>query len=84
VRLISLPATVDFLLSDAGAAARAHIHPAAGSCRRQQLRFTALQHRHRRGCVHPIIPRSPQPASRHIFGNCVVFPDPVSPAMITT
>jgi hypothetical protein len=52
----------------------------------------------RRGCVWPIIRRRrcrrpsrptrstspPRPSSRHIFGICVVLPDPVSPAMMTT
>ena len=38
----------------------------------------------RRGCVHAILPRSPQPAARHIFGICVVLPEPVSPASTST
>ena len=38
----------------------------------------------RRGWVQPIRPRAPSPASRHILGNCVVFPDPVSPATMST
>ena len=38
----------------------------------------------RRGCVWPIRPCTPRPASRQIFGSWVVFPDPVSPATITT
>ena len=38
----------------------------------------------RRGCVHAIFASTPRPASKHILGNCVVFPDPVSPATITT
>src|SRR5262245_8913026 len=38
----------------------------------------------RRGCVHPICPRAPRPIARHIFGSCVVFPEPVSPATMTT
>ena len=39
----------------------------------------------RLGCVHPICPFKSSPAaSKHIFGNCVVFPDPVSPAKIST
>src|SRR4051812_10242830 len=29
-------------------------------------------------------PLPPLPAARHILGSCVVFPEPVSPAMITT
>ncbi len=47
-------------------------------------RFDTLIAATRRGCVHPIIPRASGSASRHIFGNCVVFPDPVSPASTTT
>ena len=42
----------------------------------------------RRGWVCPIIPPPlpgrPRPSSRQIFGSWVVFPDPVSPATITT
>ena len=38
----------------------------------------------RLGCVHAILPCVPRPAARHIFGICVVFPEPVSPARITT
>ena len=37
----------------------------------------------RRGWVCPIKPLIPNPASRQIFGNCVVFPEPVSPATIS-
>ena len=35
----------------------------------------------RRGCVCPMLSR---PSSRQIFGSCVVLPEPVSPATITT
>ncbi len=35
----------------------------------------------RRGCVCAIRVR---PSSRQIFGSCVVLPDPVAPATITT
>ena len=38
----------------------------------------------RRGCVQPIFASMPSPASRHIFGSCVVLPEPVSPAITTT
>jgi hypothetical protein len=38
----------------------------------------------RRGWVWPICPVTPRPSSRQIFGNCVVFPEPVSPATMTT
>ena len=36
------------------------------------------------GCVMPIRPRIPQPAFKAYFGNCVVLPEPVSPAVIRT
>ena len=32
----------------------------------------------------PIMPRTPRPTSRQILGSCVLFPEPVSPATITT
>ncbi len=35
----------------------------------------------RRGCVCPMLSR---PSSRQIFGSCVVLPDPVAPATMTT
>ncbi len=38
----------------------------------------------RRGCVWPMTPAMPRPASRQIFGSCVVLPEPVSPQTITT
>ena len=38
----------------------------------------------RRGWVTAIRPRDPRPASRHIFGIWVLFPQPVSPEMMTT
>jgi hypothetical protein len=38
----------------------------------------------RRGWVWPIMPATPRPSSRQIFGNCVVLPEPVSPHTITT
>ena len=38
----------------------------------------------RRGWVWPIMPRTPRPSSRQIFGIWVVLPEPVSPATITT
>jgi hypothetical protein len=37
-----------------------------------------------RGWVHPIFPATPLPASRHIFGIWVLFPQPVSPETMTT
>src|SRR6478735_1093385 len=38
----------------------------------------------RRGWVQAMRPRSPRPAARHIFGICVVLPEPVSPASTST
>ena len=38
----------------------------------------------RRGCVCPITPATPRPASRHNFGSWVLLPEPVSSATITT
>ena len=38
----------------------------------------------RRGWVWPIWPATPRPSSRQILGSWVVFPEPVSPATITT
>ena len=38
----------------------------------------------RRGCVWPMAPAMPRPASRQILGNCVVLPEPVSPQTMTT
>ena len=38
----------------------------------------------RRGWVWPIWPVTPRPSSRQIFGSWVVFPEPVSPATMTT
>ncbi len=38
----------------------------------------------RRGWVCPIMPRTPRPSSRQIFGIWVVLPEPVSPATMTT
>ena len=35
------------------------------------------------GCARSC-PRTPRPSSRQIFGSCVVLPEPVSPATITT
>jgi hypothetical protein len=37
----------------------------------------------RRGCVCPMRPSVPRPASRQNFGNCVVLPDPVAPQTTT-
>ena len=38
----------------------------------------------RRGCVWPIKPSMPRPASRQSFGSCVVLPLPVSPQTMMT
>jgi hypothetical protein len=38
----------------------------------------------RRGWVTPIILWTPRPIARAILGSCVLFPDPVAPATMTT
>ena len=48
------------------------------------MRSATVRAAMRRGCVWPIWPAMPRPSSRQILGSCVVFPDPVSPATITT
>ena len=48
-------------------------------CARRRVRAAI-----RRGWVWPICPRTPRPSSRQILGSCVVFPEPVSPATMTT
>ena len=48
------------------------------------MRSATVRAASRRGWVCPIAPRTPRPSSRHIFGSWVVFPEPVSPATITT
>ena len=48
------------------------------------MRSATLRAASRRGCVWPIMPRTPRPSSRQIFGSCVVFPEPVSPARMIT
>ena len=48
------------------------------------MRLATARAAMRRGCVCPISPRVPRPASRQIFGSCVVLPEPVSPQTITT
>ena len=45
------------------------------------MRSEMLRAAMRRGWVCPILSR---PSSRQIFGSCVVLPDPVSPATMTT
>ena len=45
------------------------------------MRSEMLRAAIRRGWVCPIFSR---PSSRQIFGSCVVLPDPVSPATMTT
>jgi hypothetical protein len=52
----------------------------SSSPRREAIERAAI----RRGCVCPIIPRTPRPTSKQIFGNCVDFPLPVSPHTTTT
>ena len=48
------------------------------------IRSATVRAASRRGWVWPIIPATPRPRSRQILGICVVFPEPVSPATITT
>ena len=48
------------------------------------MRAATLRAAMRRGCVWPIIPATPRPSSRQIFGSCVVLPEPVSPQRTTT
>src|SRR4051794_13075556 len=48
------------------------------------MRSATVRAASRRGCVCPIIPWTPRPSSMQILGSWVVFPDPVSPATITT
>ena len=55
--------------------------PLRNSC---AMRFAMLDAAIRRGCVWPIIPSIPRPASRQIFGSCVVLPLPVSPQTTIT
>ena len=59
---------------------RPHVTPSSSATRRETL---MRRHAPRlRAADLPAHPRSP--ASRHIFGSCVVFPEPVSPATTTT
>ena len=48
------------------------------------IRFATLRAANRRGWVCPICPVIPRPASIASLGNCVVLPEPVSPATIMT
>ena len=48
------------------------------------IRFATLRAARRLGWVCPICPVIPRPASIANFGNCVVLPEPVSPATIIT
>ncbi len=48
------------------------------------MRLATVRAASRRGWVCPIIPSTPRPSSRQILGIWVVFPEPVSPATITT
>jgi hypothetical protein len=48
------------------------------------MRSATVRAAMRRGCVWPICPSRPRPSSSMIFGSCVVFPEPVSPATMTT
>ena len=48
------------------------------------MRSATLRAARRRGWVCPIMPATPRPSWRQIFGSCVVLPDPVSPETMTT
>ena len=48
------------------------------------IRVATLRAANRLGWVWAIMPFTPRPNSKHILGSCVVLPDPVSPATITT
>lgn len=48
------------------------------------MRAATLRAAIRRGWVWPIRPATPRFRSRHIWGSWVVFPEPVSPQMMTT
>lgn len=56
----------------------------SGVCSSSATRSATVRAAIRRGWVWPIRPRTPRPSSRQILGICVVFPEPVSPATITT
>src|ERR1035438_7273217 len=58
---------------------RPHATPTSSATRRETERAAT-----RRGCVHAMRPRTPTRAARHMFGIWVVFPEPVSPARMTT
>ena len=58
---------------------RPHVTPSSSATRREMLIAAT-----RRGWVQPMRPRRSSPASRHIFGSCVVLPEPVSPATMST
>ncbi len=48
------------------------------------MRFDSACAAMRRGCVWPIMPATPRPSSRQIFGSCVLLPLPVAPLTIVT
>ena len=48
------------------------------------MRSATVRAASRRGWVWPMVPATPRPSSRQIFGSWVVFPEPVSPATTTT
>ncbi len=45
------------------------------------IRWATVTAATRLGWVQPMMPRMPLPASRHILGIWVVFPEPVSPVI---
>ena len=48
------------------------------------MRSATVRAAMRRGWVCPMVPVMPRPSSRQILGIWVVFPEPVSPATMTT
>ena len=56
----------------------------SGTFSSSAIRSATVRAASRRGWVWAIAPRTPRPSSRQIFGSCVVLPEPVSPATITT
>ena len=56
----------------------------SGSPSSSAIRLATLRAASRLGWVWPIWPVTPRPASIASFGNCVVLPEPVSPATIIT
>ena len=78
-RVLAGPVGEPHLVAD-GAARLTETRAASSSA----IRSATLRAAIRRGWVCPIIPCTPRPSSRQIFGSWVVLPEPVSPATTTT